>query len=143
MLRVACCLAVAAIAQAAGPLYQASIDQPQAFTVVRGSAVADSAVLHAGHKSLRIEPAASAPDAAVRFAPVSLTIGKRYELSGWVRTEDLHSARPRPVADRHRGGAHHGVHALRRAFRVARRHRSRGPASRSASWPAARRTRFC
>ena len=98
MLRVACCLAVAAIAQAAGPLYQASIDQPQAFTVVRGSAVADSAVLHAGHKSLRIEPAASAPDAAVRFAPVSLTIGKRYELSGWVRTEDLHGARPRPLA---------------------------------------------
>ena len=89
MLRVACCLAVAAIAQAAGPLYQASIDQPQAFTVVRGSAVADSAVLHANHKSLRIEPAASAPDAAVRFAPVSLTIGKRYELSGWARTENL------------------------------------------------------
>ena len=89
MLRVACCLAVAAIAQAAGPLYQASIDQPQAFTVMRGSAVADSAVLHAGHKSLRIEPAASAPDAAVRFAPVSLTIGRRYELSGWARTENL------------------------------------------------------
>ncbi len=89
MFRVVCCLAVAAVAQAAGPLYQVSLDQPQAFSVIRGSAVADSSVLHAGRKSLRIEPAASAPDAAVRFAPVGLTIGKSYELSGWVRTENL------------------------------------------------------
>jgi hypothetical protein len=89
MFRVVCCLAVAAAAQAAGPVYQASIDQPQAYTIIRGSAVADSSVLHAGRKSLRIEPAASAPDAAVRLAPVALTIGKTYELSGWVRTENL------------------------------------------------------
>ncbi len=89
MLRVVCCFAVAAIAQAAGPLYQASIDQPASFAVIRGSAAPDPAVMHAKRKSLRIEPAATAPDAAVRFAPVALTIGKSYELSGWVRTEDL------------------------------------------------------
>ena len=32
---------------------------------------------------------ATSQDACVRLAPVNLTIGKRYELSGWVRTEDL------------------------------------------------------
>ena len=143
MLRVACCLAVAAIAQAAGPLYQASIDQPQAFTVVRGSAVADSAVLHAGHKSLRIEPAASAPDAAVRFAPVSLTIGKRYELSGWVRTENLE------VRDLDRSPIAIGA-ALTMASMPFDVHsaslggtRAVDPPHARASWPAARRTRFC
>ena len=58
----------------------------------------------------------------VRFAPIPLTIGKRYELSGWVRTEDLVGAGPGPLADRRRRRAHHGLHAVRRALRLARRH---------------------
>ena len=57
--------------------------------MVRGSTAADSAVLHEGHKSLRLERDVSSPDACVRLAPVSLSIGKEYELSGWVRTENL------------------------------------------------------
>jgi hypothetical protein len=89
MVRVVCCLALAAVAQAAGPAYQASINQPEAYTVVRGSAAPDASVTHAGRKSLRVEPGQNAPDASVRFAPVSLTIGKTYELSGWVRTEGV------------------------------------------------------
>src|ERR1035438_9813261 len=41
------------------------------------------------HKPLRLEPGAQYPHALVRSAPVSLTIGKRYELSAWVRTENV------------------------------------------------------
>ncbi len=89
MFRVVCCLALAAAAQAASPLYQISLDQPNGWTAVRGSAAADSTVLHENRKSLRVEAGTSGGDAYVRLAPVSLTIGKRYELSGWVRTEGL------------------------------------------------------
>ncbi len=94
MLRVVCCLTVAAAAglttASATPLYQSSFDKPnQGWTVVRGSAVPDGAVLREGRKSLRLEPGAQAGDASVRLAPVALTIGKRYELSGWVRTEGV------------------------------------------------------
>ncbi len=94
MHRLLCCLAVTFAvtfsARAATPLFQSSFDKPnQGWTAVRGSAVLDSAVTHDNHTSLRVEGVKHQPDAAVRFAPVSLTIGKRYEVSGWVRTEDL------------------------------------------------------
>jgi len=90
MLRTVYCLLAACAGWAAGPLYQASIDGPnQSFTVVRGSATPDAVARHANKKSLRVEAVKNSPDAAVRFAPVALTIGKRYELSGWVRTEGL------------------------------------------------------
>jgi hypothetical protein len=77
---------IAAAAHAATTVYQASVDQ---LTVVHGAAAADSAIHHAAPKSLRVEPGGPYPDALVRSAPVSLTIGKRYELSAWVRTENL------------------------------------------------------
>ena len=51
--------------------------------------VLDSSVLREGHKSIRLEPGRNSQDASVRLAPVTLTIGKRYELSGWVRTDDV------------------------------------------------------
>src|ERR1700680_1654231 len=90
MLRAICCLPVACAAHAATPLFQASFEKPnQGWTVVRGAASPDAAVLRGNHKSLRIEAAKSDGDACVRFAPVSLTIGKRYELTGWARTEGL------------------------------------------------------
>jgi len=90
MFRLACCLLVATLAQAASPVYETSFEKPgQDWMVVRGSAVADSAVQHDAHKSLRLERDRTSPDACVRLAPVALSIGKRYELSGWVRTEDL------------------------------------------------------
>ena len=81
---ILCLIAVAS--HAATTVYQASLDQ---LTVVHGAAAADSDVHHTAPKSLRIEPGGQYPDALVRSAPVSLTIGKRYELSGWVRTENL------------------------------------------------------
>ncbi len=89
MFRVLCCLFSTVAAYAATPLFQASFEKPnQGWSVVRGAAAPDSAVLHGNNKSLRLEGAKDS-DALVRFAPVSLTIGKRYELSGWVHTEDL------------------------------------------------------
>ncbi len=39
--------------------------------------------------SLRVERGADSGDACVRLSSVSLTLGKAYELSGWVRTEGL------------------------------------------------------
>ncbi len=89
MLRFVCWLLAAAAAFAASPVYQVSLDQPQSYTVLRGAATADSAAMHNSHRSLRVEPGGALPDAAVRFAPVALSIGKRYELSGWVKTESL------------------------------------------------------
>jgi hypothetical protein len=60
-----------------------------AWVAVRGSATPDASVLHNSKKSLRVEPSVNTPDAAVRSSPINLTIGKTYEVSGWVRTEDL------------------------------------------------------
>lgn len=90
MMRLLCCLFAALAAQAATPLYQVSFEKPgQDWTALRGVAAADPAVLHGNNKSLRLEASKSGDGPVVRFAPIPLTIGKRYELSGWVRTEDL------------------------------------------------------
>lgn len=59
----------------------------EGWHAIRGSAVRDAVVTHDDQASLRVE--ASGSDAAVESAPVSLTIGKRYELSGWIRTDKL------------------------------------------------------
>src|SRR5579863_9326465 len=89
MLRAPILLFAVATAYAATPVFQGSFDNgQQTWAVDRGSAALDSAVLHEGHKSIRLE-AGTSPDACVRLAPVALTIGKRYELTGWIRTEDL------------------------------------------------------
>ena len=90
MLRFPVVLLVVATAHAATPVFNASFDDAHpAWTVDRGSAVLDPGVLHEGHTSVRLESGPAAQDASVRLAPVALTIGRRYELSGWVRTEDL------------------------------------------------------
>jgi hypothetical protein len=80
------CLIAVAIAPAATTVYQASVDQ---LTVVHGVATPDSSIHHNSPRSLRVESGKQSSDAIVRSAPVNLTIGKRYELSGWVRTENL------------------------------------------------------
>src|SRR5215471_544768 len=87
----------AAAAAAATTVYQASGDQ---LTVVRGAATSDAAVHRNAAKSLRVEPGKTESDAIVRSAPVNLTIGKRYELSGWVRTDNLavHDTDRSPIA---------------------------------------------
>lgn len=90
MLRIPFLLLVVAAAQAATPVFNASFNNAQgAWAVDRGSAVLDSSVLREGHKSIRLERDAASQDACVRMAAVTLTIGKRYELSGWVRTEGV------------------------------------------------------
>ena len=92
--RFALCLLTASTAHAATPLFGVPVERTanrpdSAWVAVRGSATPDSSVLHNSKKSLRVEPAANSPDAAVRSAPINLTIGKTYEVSGWVRTENL------------------------------------------------------
>src|ERR1051326_7707078 len=83
MLRFVGCLLAAISLQAATPLYQVSFENPNSgWTVVHGSAAPDSAVTHSGDKALRLESEKASADACVRSAPLSLTIGKRYELSG-------------------------------------------------------------
>src|ERR1700757_573679 len=89
MLRFALCALLAASAYAGSPLFQASFDNAgSAWTAVHGTANVDSSVQRDGRKSLRVEPGTS-QDASIRSSPISLTIGKRYELNGWVRTEGL------------------------------------------------------
>src|SRR5438093_7749318 len=82
-MKCALCLLLTASAYAATLL-----PSNQGWTALRGSATTDASVLRGNSKSLRVEPAGS-PDACIRSAPVSLKLGKRYELSGWVRTENL------------------------------------------------------
>jgi hypothetical protein len=82
--------AVAVCARAAAPIDLASFDNPASgWTALRGAAHPDPAAPRQGRTSLRVEPSPGAPDASVRSAPVSLAIGRRYELVGWVRTEAL------------------------------------------------------
>ncbi len=90
MLRILFWFFIVTVAQAATPEFSGSFDSPEgSWAAIRGSAVLDSAVQYEGHKSLRLERDAASQDACVQLAPVKLTIGKRYELSGWVRTENL------------------------------------------------------
>jgi hypothetical protein len=101
MLRLLLCLLLASIAQASAPLYQSSFQKPSTeWTAVRGRASSDSAVLHDKRISLRVERDGTSQDAAVRSAPVALVIGKRYELTGWIRTEALqvHDLDRSPIA---------------------------------------------
>ena len=90
MLRLLSYLLMATVAQAATPVFQTSFEKPgEDWAVVRGSAAPDVAVLREGRKSLRLERDTASEDACVRLVPVALEIGKRYELSGWVRTEGI------------------------------------------------------
>ena len=84
------CLALYAPLQAASPLFESSFEHSDAgWTTLRGAATPDPAVTFQNHKSLRVEPGPAARDAAIASAPIPLTIGKRYELTGWIRTDKL------------------------------------------------------
>src|SRR3954447_860543 len=84
MLRTILAVATGLSLHAATPLYLASVESPENYTVIAGAARVDPAAVHNGSKSLRTEGTT-----VVRFPAVNLTIGKRYELTGWVRTENL------------------------------------------------------
>src|SRR5689334_12430740 len=89
MCKLAVCLAISAPLWAATPLFQGSFESSNnGWTAVRGNAQTDPAVTHQSQKSMRVEASANG-DACVRSATIPLTIGKRYELTGWVRTEKL------------------------------------------------------
>ena len=88
MIRVFCCLLVGISLHAGTPLFRPSVEPAAGWTAERGLLAVDASVSHDSSKSLRVEPG-SAPDACIRSAPVSLRIGRSYELSGWVRTEDV------------------------------------------------------
>jgi hypothetical protein len=82
--------AVAASLRAGTPLFHASFDSPApAWMVLRGTGVTDPAVAHDGQMSMRLEPGNAARDARVQSAPFALTIGKSYDLTGWIRTDRL------------------------------------------------------
>ncbi len=71
-------------------MFHASFDSPSsAWMVLRGSGVTDPAVTHESQMSMRLEPGNAARDARVQSAPIALTIGKSYELTGWIRTDKL------------------------------------------------------
>lgn len=90
MFGLICCLLIASVARANASLFQASFEKGRGnWTVIRGMATPDSRVLHGKSTSLRIEPGSASQDASVALTPLTLIVGKRYELSGWVRTEDL------------------------------------------------------
>jgi len=73
----------------AAPVYQASFDaSSKHWEAQRGLATPDSQFQREGHASLRVEPN-GVSDAYVQSTPVSLTVGKSYELSGWMRTDKL------------------------------------------------------
>ena len=70
------------------PPPRASFDAHAKWQAVHGAAAADSQVQHERHASIRVEPAGGG-EAYIESAPVTLTVGKEYELSGWVRTENV------------------------------------------------------
>ncbi len=77
----------------AAPPYQASFlnsrdANAKQWEAQRGIATPDAQIQREGHASLRVEPN-GVSDAYVQSTPVNLTVGKSYELSGWMRTDKL------------------------------------------------------
>lgn len=70
-----------------GVVFQTGFDAPSGWLVVQGTAAVDPAVTHDGAKALRVE--SNGADAVVRVGSLKLSVGRSYELTGWVRTERL------------------------------------------------------
>ncbi len=73
---------------AGSPVFNGNFSNSKDWTVVRGSAFPDPSVQRQGRKAMLLEPL-EASDAYVKSTPVHLVVGKRYEVSGYVRTESL------------------------------------------------------
>jgi hypothetical protein len=97
-------LAFVAYLHAAPPgtgLFHASFDNSNpSWTVLRGAGAADPAVTHEGQMSMLLESGSGSHDARVESSPIALTIGKSYELNGWIRTDKLtvHDLDRSPIA---------------------------------------------
>lgn len=87
MIRLAFCLC-AALSLNAAALFNQSYSS-DSWTAVHGSVGTDDSVRHNNKNSVRIEATTSSPSASAQSQAVHLTIGKTYEISGWVRTENL------------------------------------------------------
>ena len=74
---------------AGSPLFQGNFENARAWTVVHGIAFTDPSVERQGRKTIVLQPMGTASEAYVKSKPVKLTLGKRYEVSGYVRTENL------------------------------------------------------
>lgn len=61
---------------------------PAGWTATRGAADADSTAAHEGKVSLRLHSPGSA-ETRVESPAIQLTIGRTYEVTAWLRTEDL------------------------------------------------------
>src|SRR3984957_17596945 len=89
VIRFVSSLLLAALLQAGSPLFRSSTGRGNlGWTVVRGSLAADPSVLDENSKLLRVDPGKS-PDSCVRSATISLRLGKSYEVTWSVRTENL------------------------------------------------------
>jgi hypothetical protein len=87
VIRLALCFCAAVSLHAATALFQ---DQSSnAWTPLHGSVAADDSVRYNGHASFRLEATGDSPNAAARSSAIHLAIGKTYEISGWVRTQEL------------------------------------------------------
>lgn len=79
----------ALLSAAPTPLFNSTSDTNwKKWDVLHGTALADNVVRHDGRASLRVESDGKS-DACVRSVPVSLKIGSVYELTGWVKTDNL------------------------------------------------------
>src|ERR1700733_6064488 len=87
MIRPVLYLCAALTLQAATPLFQNQSND--AWTSVRGSLASDESVRHNNSSSLRLGTSEASPGGSARSSAVHLAIGKTYEISGWVRTENL------------------------------------------------------
>ncbi|HTR38666.1 MAG TPA: C45 family peptidase [Bryobacteraceae bacterium] len=82
------CLAFVAAGYGATPFHASFDNSKTGWAVLRGAGEVDPAVMHEGQRSMRLEHGASR-DAVVESTPVTLTIGKSYELTGWIRTDQV------------------------------------------------------
>ncbi len=93
-MRFACVAAVCLAAlYAQGPQFKDSFEDvsgrlPKGWSVLRGAAAADRAVAKEGKTSLRLE-SDQGSDACVESPLIRVSIGKRYEVRAFVRTEGL------------------------------------------------------
>jgi hypothetical protein len=77
------------VVMSAAPPFQASFDSSaKQWQAAHGVATPDAQVQHDKRTSLRVEPS-GVSDAFVTSTPLTLTVGKSYQLSAWVRTENL------------------------------------------------------
>jgi Phospholipase B len=87
MIRPVLCIFLAFSLYAATPIFDNQ--SSDAWTALHGSVTPDDSVRHNDRPSLRVERAADQPDAGALSNQIHLTIGKTYEVSGWVKTQNL------------------------------------------------------